>query len=97
MSSVQEVHAAIQALYGQNAAQQKQANEFLVRFAATPQAWEVSLQLVAVNDSAVCYFGANMLHGVRLGLQLFGAHRLHVGRENGATLPCVMARRRKVL
>ena len=63
MSSVQEVHAAIQALYGQNAAQQKQANEFLVRFAATPQAWEVSLQLVAVNDSAVCYFGANMLHG----------------------------------
>lgn len=63
MSSVQEVHAAIQALYGQNAAQQKQANEFLVRFAATPQAWEVSLQLVAVNDSAVCYFGANMLYG----------------------------------
>ena len=63
-----EVHAAIQALYGQNAAQQKQANEFLVRFAATPQAWEVSLQLVAVNDSAVLLRGQHAARQVQVRL-----------------------------
>ena len=62
-ATTEQVHAAISALYGQNAAQQKEANDFLVAFASTTQAWEVSLQLVAAQDPSVQYFGANMLYG----------------------------------
>jgi hypothetical protein len=58
-----QVHAAISALYGQNPAQQKEANDFLVAFANTPGAWEVSLQLVGAAEPSVQYFGANMLYG----------------------------------
>ena len=61
--STSEVHAAIQALYGQNAEQQKAANAFLVQFASTPAAWETALALLGVADPAVQYFGANMLYG----------------------------------
>ena len=61
--STSEVHAAIQALYGQNAEQQKAANAFLVQFASTPAAWETALALLSVADPAVQYFGANMLYG----------------------------------
>ena len=45
-ATTQQVHAAISALYGSNPAQQKEANDFLVAFASTAAAWEVSLQLV---------------------------------------------------
>jgi len=61
--STSEVHAAIQALYGQNAERQKAANAFLVQFASTPAAWETALALLGVADPAVQYFGANMLYG----------------------------------
>ena len=61
--STSEVHAAIQALYGQNAEQQKAANAFLVQFASTPAAWETALALLSVADPAVQYFGAIMLYG----------------------------------
>ena len=61
--STSEVHAAVQALYGQNAEQQKAANAFLVQFASTPAAWETALALLGVADPAVQYFGANMLYG----------------------------------
>ena len=61
--STSEVHAAIQALYGQNAEQQKAANAFLVQFVSTPAAWETALALLSVADPAVQYFGANMLYG----------------------------------
>ena len=57
------MHAAISALYGQHAAQQKEANDFLVTFAATQDAWEVSLSLVSAPEPSVQYFGANMLYG----------------------------------
>lgn len=63
MSSTAQVHAAISALYGSDASQQKSANDFLVAFAATGQAWETSLQLVGTSDPSVQYFGANMLYG----------------------------------
>ena len=61
--STSEVHAAIQALYGQNAEQQKAANAFLVQFATTPGAWECGLSLLQMPDPSVQYFGANMLYG----------------------------------
>ncbi len=62
--STQEVHSAIQSLYGQNGgAAQQAANQFLVQFASTDGAWEVALGLLGVNDPAVQYFGANMLYG----------------------------------
>jgi hypothetical protein len=58
-----QVHAAIAALYGADPVAQKNANDFLVAFALTNDAWEVSIALTRSDDPSVQYFGANMLHG----------------------------------
>ena len=47
MGDVGQVRAAIGALYGADAARQKEANEFLVQHASTDAAWSTSLALVA--------------------------------------------------
>ena len=66
MGDVGQVRAAIGALYGADAARQKEANEFLVQHASTDAAWSTSLALVAddpANPPDVQYFGANMMYG----------------------------------
>ena len=69
MGDVGQVRAAIGALYGADAARQKEANEFLVQHASTDAAWSTSLALVAddpANPPDVQYFGANMMYGLSL-------------------------------
>ena len=67
--STSEVHAAIQALYGQNAERQKAANAFLVQFASTPAAWETALALLGVADPAVQDRGRRVAHGDGRGVR----------------------------
>ena len=47
------MHAAINALYGSNPQQQKEANDFLVQFSSTNQAWEAALSLLGTGDPQV--------------------------------------------
>ena len=72
--STSEVHAAIQALYGQNAERQKAANAFLVQFASTPAAWETALALLGVLTVQ------GLDRGVHLGGGHTGAPASHPGR-----------------
>ena len=61
-SDAETLKQAIGALYSATSSEQQrgQANQWLISFANTPQAWEAARALLAEADPNVQYFGANM-------------------------------------
>lgn len=60
--TVQQVVAAIRALYGANMSAQAQANHWLTAFQHSPEAWQVPFALLAPDQpEEVQFFGCTLL------------------------------------